>query len=58
MFASFQSASAAADGATQVQVTSDQDDVALGCECADPSLQIDCWGRETGESAQSPLSVG
>jgi hypothetical protein len=19
------------------------DDIALGCECADPALQIDCW---------------
>ena len=22
------------------------EDVALGCECADPALQIDCWGEE------------
>jgi hypothetical protein len=22
------------------------DDFALGCECADPALQIDMWGRE------------
>jgi hypothetical protein len=25
---------------------SEQDDYALGCECADPSLQIDCWGQD------------
>ena len=22
------------------------DDIAIGCECADPALQIDCWGQE------------
>jgi hypothetical protein len=22
------------------------EDVPLGCECADPALQIDCWGAE------------
>jgi hypothetical protein len=22
------------------------EDVALGCECANPALQIDCWGQE------------
>lgn len=25
----------------------DGDDVALGCECADPALQIDRWDQET-----------
>jgi hypothetical protein len=24
------------------------EDVPLGCECADPALQIDCWGEEAG----------
>jgi hypothetical protein len=24
------------------------EDVALGCECADPALQIDRWGAEAG----------
>jgi hypothetical protein len=24
------------------------EDVPLGCECADPALQIDCWGAEAG----------
>lgn len=23
------------------------DDLALGCECADPALQIERWGQET-----------
>jgi hypothetical protein len=26
-------------------------DVALGCECADPALQIDCWGEEAAPLA-------
>jgi hypothetical protein len=26
------------------------DDVAFGCECADPALQIACWGQEAGEA--------
>ena len=29
------------------------DDVALGCECANPALQIDCWRQEPAESLQS-----
>jgi hypothetical protein len=29
------------------------DDVALGCECADPALQIDCWGEEAAKLAQA-----
>jgi hypothetical protein len=28
------------------------EDVALGCECADPALQIDCWGEEAARLAQ------
>jgi len=28
------------------------EDVALGCECADPALQIDCWGEEAGKLAR------
>ena len=28
------------------------DDFALGCECANPELQIDVWGRE---AAAQPL---
>jgi hypothetical protein len=26
----------------------DDSDYALGCECADPSLQIERWGQEAG----------
>jgi hypothetical protein len=29
------------------------DDVALGCECADPALQIACWGEKAAELAQA-----
>ena len=25
------------------------DDVALGCECADPALQIERWGQEAAQ---------
>lgn len=32
-------------GAESIRYSYD-DDVALGCECADPALQIDCWGEE------------
>ena len=31
----------------------DDDDLALGCECANPALQIDVWGREA--DAAQPL---
>ena len=36
-----------------LQWTSTMDDVALGCECADPALQIAMWGQEAGESMQA-----
>lgn len=32
------------------------DDVALGCECADPALQIAMWGQEAGEPVQAGAS--
>lgn len=32
------------------------DDFALGCECADPALQIAMWGQESGEPVQAPGS--
>ena len=35
----------------------DHDDVAFGCECADPSLQIDSWGQESPEFSSAALSV-
>ena len=28
-------------------------DFALGCECADPSLQIERWGQEASGSAEA-----
>ena len=28
-----------------------EDDIALGCECADPSLQIERWGLEAWDAA-------
>lgn len=28
------------------------EDVALGCECAHPALQIDCWGEEAAKPLQ------
>jgi hypothetical protein len=45
----------AADISTTVRAPAgwdDLDDVALGCECADPALQIACWGQEASEGAQ------
>jgi hypothetical protein len=29
----------------------DESDLALGCECADPALQIPQWGQEAGPAA-------
>lgn len=29
------------------------DDYPLGCECADPALQIASWGQEAGEAVQA-----
>lgn len=29
----------------------EREDVPLGCECADPALQIDCWDQETFQPA-------
>lgn len=29
------------------------DDIALGCECADPALQIATWSQEAGEAMQA-----
>jgi len=34
----------------------EMDDIALGCECADPALQIACWGQEAGEGVQAAAS--
>lgn len=32
---------------------SEMDDYALGCECADPALQIASWGQDAGEAVQT-----
>jgi hypothetical protein len=37
----------------ELQWTSTMDDIALGCECADPALQIAMWGQEAGEQVQA-----
>lgn len=34
----------------------DREDYALGCECADPSLQIASWGQEAGEAVPAAAS--
>jgi len=36
---------AALVGATAYRLYGDED-IALGCECADPALQIERWGQE------------
>ena len=47
-------ASAAAQSMLPAQSAwSGMDDVALGCECADPSLQIAMWGQEASEPVQA-----
>lgn len=35
---------------------SQPDDLAFGCECADPSLQIASWGQEAGEGQAAATS--
>jgi hypothetical protein len=57
MFSSFQSSPDSASAApnllqAQANWPSEPDDVAFGCECADPSLQIDCWRHEAIEPSQ------
>ena len=42
-----------ASGASAQARASDLDDVALGCECADPALQIACWGQEAAQPMQA-----
>ena len=56
MFNSFQSSPDGASTASPVLSaaagrSSEPDDVALGWECADPALQIACWGQETIQSS-------
>ena len=35
---------------TTARWLSEQDDLALGCECADPALQIERWQYETTQA--------
>lgn len=45
-----QAFAATASSMTPVQSwASEFDDLAFGCECADPSLQIASWGQEAAE---------
>lgn len=46
-------AASASSMAADQSWASEPDDLAFGCECADPSLQIACWGQEAGE-VQAP----
>lgn len=61
MLNSIQSPSALASVPSQVVSApaswADQDDVAFGCECADPTLQIDSWGQDASESCSGGLSA-
>ena len=43
----------AAPVATSAHWLAVDDDLALGCECADPSLQIERWGQEVQPFPQS-----
>ena len=57
MFSSFQSTPASAAALTRVHIgpvgsSNVLDDVALGCECADPALQIDLWSKEALQAMQ------
>ena len=39
-------------GATALRLVVDED-IALGCECADPSLQIERWDQEAPQSSRT-----
>ena len=39
---------------TTARWLSADEDLALGCECADPSLQIERWGQEALPFPQTP----
>ena len=41
----------------QANWASDPDDMAFGCECADPALQIASWRHEAGDSSQAGAAV-
>lgn len=46
-------AAAAALAPAEAGWSAELDDVAFGCECADPSLQIACWGQDMSDGAQA-----
>ncbi len=58
MFSFSQPSQASASAQSSMQAAQspwagEMDDVAFGCECADPALQIAMWGQEAGESLQA-----
>ena len=58
MSSSFQSTPASASGVPHVHIATTGspnalDDVAIGCECADPALQIDRWSEEAPHATGS-----
>lgn len=61
MFSSYQSSSAPQSGTSPASAlatwSADLDDVAFGCECADPSLQIAFWSQEVTLAAPSAGAV-
>jgi hypothetical protein len=38
-------------GACEHSGSFDEDDLALGCECANPALQIDAWNADSAATA-------
>ena len=59
MFSSFQPTAALTAAAdllpTHATWSSEPEDVAFGCECADPALQIASWGQEAAQGSQAGL---
>ena len=58
MFSSSQPSQASAAAQTSMQPAQsswagEMEDVAFGCECADPALQIAMWGQEAGAAIQA-----
>lgn len=52
----FQASAASNIVASQSGWACEMDDIALGCECADPALQIASWGQEAGEAVRAAAS--
>jgi hypothetical protein len=38
-----------------VPAPANEEDVAIGCECANPALQIECWGAEATAQPLHPF---